>query len=177
MRLSIIMTQKYGVLSVERRKALESKTQRHLRPSHDAKCATSCLNMPKGGLSLSVVIFALMKYRRVIESLTSRSKVKFDFAGVSIETTLETLERSVEESLRGNKLSREQWAWLKRLRDEGRIATEPSASHVAFLRPKIAWGAIREPALHAATTSGSHVWLIILIFLRHTNTMTESTLP
>ena len=63
----------------------------------------------------SVVIFALMRYRRVIESLTSRSKVKFDFAGVSIETTLETLERSVEESLRGNKLSREQWAWLKRL--------------------------------------------------------------
>ena len=61
-----------------------------------------------------VVIFALLRYRKGIESLISQSKVKFDFAGVTIETSLETLERSVQESLRGQKLSLEQWSWLKR---------------------------------------------------------------
>jgi hypothetical protein len=66
-----------------------------------------------------IVIFAVIKYRRIIESLVSQSKITFKLGGVSIETTLEKLERSIEDNLRGHKLSTEQWEWLKQLRDKG----------------------------------------------------------
>jgi hypothetical protein len=89
-----------------------------------------------------VVIFALLRYRKGIESLISQSKVKFDFAGVTIETSLETLELSVQESLRGQKLSPEQWSWLKRLKDEGWIAY--NHTYYDQLRPLRNAGLIRE---------------------------------
>ena len=89
-----------------------------------------------------VVIFALLRYRKGIESLISQSKVKFDFAGVTIETSLETLELSVQESLRGQKLSLEQWSWLKRLKDEGWIAY--NHTYYDQLRPLRNAGLIRE---------------------------------
>lgn len=43
-----------------------------------------------------VAIVLLIRYRDVIQSLIQRSKVKFTISGVTIETSLETLERSVE---------------------------------------------------------------------------------
>lgn len=69
-----------------------------------------------------IVVFALVRYRRLIESLASRSKVIFNFGGVSIETTMEVLERSIEDNLRGHRLSETQWEWLKRLKYGGRTA-------------------------------------------------------
>jgi len=70
-----------------------------------------------------VAIFLLIRYRRIITSLVSQSKITLNFAGVSIETTVEALERSMQENLRGRKLSKEQWEWLENLRDrDGRLA-------------------------------------------------------
>jgi len=69
-----------------------------------------------------VLIFALIRYRRTISSLATQSKITLNFAGVSIETTVEALERSMEENLRGRKLSGEQWKWLEDLRKrDGRL--------------------------------------------------------
>lgn len=89
-----------------------------------------------------VTLFLLIRYRDVIQSLIPRSKVKLTISGVTVETTLETLERSVEASLRGRPLSQEQWAWLKRLRDEGRIAYDHD--YYDQLRPLRNSGLIRE---------------------------------
>jgi hypothetical protein len=89
-----------------------------------------------------VLSFALWSYRDAILSLVPRSKLKFKVAGVSIETSLETLQRSVEESFRGRHISSGQWNWLKRLHEGGRIAYD----HVYYeeLRPLRNSGLIRE---------------------------------
>ncbi len=74
-----------------------------------------------------VAIFALIRYRRIIRSLASQSKITLNFAGVSIVTTVEALERSIEENLPGRRLSDPQWDWLKDLRDrEGRLPYDNS---------------------------------------------------
>jgi hypothetical protein len=89
-----------------------------------------------------IVIAALWRYHDVIKALVPRSKVTFTIAGVSIETSLETLERSVEESFRGRKLSEAQWNWLERLNENGR--TTYNHSHYLHLRPLRNSGLIRE---------------------------------
>jgi hypothetical protein len=73
-----------------------------------------------------VAVFLLLRYRSVIESLVPHSRLKFTIAGITIETSLETMERSVEESFGGRRLLPEQWAWLRRLASEGRLACDPS---------------------------------------------------
>jgi hypothetical protein len=73
-----------------------------------------------------VAVFLLLRYRSVIESLVPRSRLKLTIAGVTIETSLETIERSVEESFGGRRLLPEQWAWLQRLASEGRLACDQS---------------------------------------------------
>jgi hypothetical protein len=89
-----------------------------------------------------VAFFVLWKYRDVIKSLVPRSKLKLTIAGVSIETSLETLQRSVEESFRGRRISTDQWTWLKRLHDSGRIPY--NHTYYEQLRPLRNSGLIRE---------------------------------
>jgi hypothetical protein len=48
--------------------------------------------------------------------------VKFTISGVTIETTLPILEKSVNEGPRGRQLTSAQWEWQKRLQVEGRIS-------------------------------------------------------
>lgn len=90
----------------------------------------------------AVVWCLLWRYRDVIQSLLPRSKVTFTIAGVSIETSLETLQRSVEESFRGRALSADQWSWLSRLHGSGRLPYDHA--HYEHLRPLRNSGLIRE---------------------------------
>ena len=89
-----------------------------------------------------VAIFLLLRYHGVIESLIPRSKLKLNIAGVTIETSLDTIERSVEEGFRGRRISSEQWTWLQRLRNEGRLPYDHA--HYDELRPMRNTGLIRE---------------------------------
>jgi len=89
-----------------------------------------------------VVLFALLRYREVIQSLIPCSKIKVAFAGVSIETSLDTLQRSFEESFRGRPVSAEQWSWLERLYEAGRLPYDHN--HYGLLSPLRNGGLIRE---------------------------------
>lgn len=51
--------------------------------------------------------------------MLSQSKVSFTISGITLQTTVAELERSVSDSLRGDKLTTEQWSRLRRIRDEG----------------------------------------------------------
>jgi hypothetical protein len=89
-----------------------------------------------------IAVIALFYYRDVIRSLIPRSKLKFTIAGVTVEPSIETLQRSVEESLRGRRLSAAQWEWLRRLRRDGRSPYDHK--HYEELRPLRNAGLIRE---------------------------------
>jgi hypothetical protein len=89
-----------------------------------------------------IVLIALFRYRDVIRSLIPHSKLKFTIAGVAIETSLEALQRSVEESFRGRRLSLAQWDWLRRLSHGGRLPYDHQ--HYDELRPMRNAGLIRE---------------------------------
>lgn len=90
-----------------------------------------------------VVFFGLLYYRRAVTSLLSQSKVKFTISGITVETTLTELERSVSESLRGEEFTKEQWAHLKRIRDEGRVAYNHHSDYTHLVSLRNA-GLIRE---------------------------------
>src|SRR6266702_701900 len=66
-----------------------------------------------------VACIAMFLYRDVVRSLLPWAKIKLAFPPVTIEATIPMIEQSVADSLRGEKLTREHWSWLKRLRDEG----------------------------------------------------------
>lgn len=89
-----------------------------------------------------VVLFLAIRFRKVIYGFVPGAKIKFSISGVTIETTLADLERSVSESLRGKALSVDQWAWLRKLRNSGRTKYD----HVDYeqLRPLRNSGMIRE---------------------------------
>jgi hypothetical protein len=91
----------------------------------------------------TVAFFALWRYRNVIRSLLPHTKVKFTFGGVCIETSVDTLERSVNESLHGRHISPDQWTWLKRLQDQGKTPYN-HASDYDHLSPLRNSGLIRE---------------------------------
>ena len=63
-----------------------------------------------------------------------------------LETTLPVIERSITESLQGEELKDEQWAWLIKLRNQGRTAFHPS--DLQLLRP------LRDSALIRAYPKG-----------------------
>ena len=90
-----------------------------------------------------VVFFGLLYYRRALTSLLSQSKVKFTISGITVETTLCELERSVSDSLRGEDLTAEQWARLKRIRDERRVAYNHHSDYAHLVALRNA-GLIRE---------------------------------
>lgn len=66
----------------------------------------------------AVVLFVLVSYREVILSLLPRSTIKFQFSGVTVETTLSDFKYTIEENLRGAQLSSKHWEWLRRLEKE-----------------------------------------------------------
>lgn len=88
------------------------------------------------------MVFLAIRFRKVISGLVPGAKIKFSISGVTIETALADLERSVSESLRGKALSEEQWAWLRKLRDSG--CTKYEHAHYDQLRPLRNSGMIRE---------------------------------
>lgn len=90
----------------------------------------------------SVAVFALVAYRGILASVIPGSKVKFTVSGITIETELRTLERSVTESLRGRRLTPEQWLWLRKLREEGRVRYDHQ--NYPLLRPLRNAGLLRE---------------------------------
>lgn len=90
----------------------------------------------------AVVLIVAFYYRSTFRALIPGSRIRFSISGVEFETSISELERSVEESLRGRKLSQEQWRWLRKLRDEGRSPY----NHAEYLelRPLRNAGLIRE---------------------------------
>jgi len=90
----------------------------------------------------AVALAVAFWYRSIIAALIPGSRIKFSISGVEFETSLSELERSVEESLRGRKLTEAQWRWLHKLRDEGRSTYDHST--YADLRPLRNAGLIRE---------------------------------
>jgi hypothetical protein len=69
----------------------------------------------------AAVVFLLVRYQPTIERLLGGAKIRFTLFHVTIETTLETLQRSVEESFGEQSLSDKQWGWLARLKDGHRL--------------------------------------------------------
>jgi nicotinic acid phosphoribosyltransferase len=90
-----------------------------------------------------LVITALaLSFRKPIIALIPRSKIQFTISNITIETTLETLEKSVKESLRGRSITKEQWNWLKKLNENGRTLYDPNSYYE--LRPLRNAGLIKE---------------------------------
>lgn len=77
-----------------------------------------------------------------ILSLLPKSKISFTISGVSVETSLADLEKSVKESLRGQNLTADQWEWLDKLKVSGK--TPYSHTYYDQLRPLRNAGLIRE---------------------------------
>ncbi len=90
---------------------------------------------------LAVVVIALV-YRKSLAALIPNSRLKLSISGVEVEITPRELQQSVNVSLRGRHLSREQWDWLRRLRDSGR--TENPKDEYKVLSPLRNGGLILE---------------------------------
>jgi hypothetical protein len=90
-----------------------------------------------------VAVFGLVFYRKAITALLSQSKVRFTISGISFETTLAELERSVVESLRGDDLTRDQWSRLQYIRAEGRVPFNRASDYDPLVTLRNA-GLIRE---------------------------------
>ena len=91
----------------------------------------------------TVVIFALFLFRKDLRKiLVKPEKIKFSIGGVTVETSIEQLAKSVSESLRGKKLSDEQWEWLERLSKTERLQYDHQ--FYGDLRPLRNSGLIRE---------------------------------
>jgi hypothetical protein len=82
-------------------------------------------------------------YRDVFRSLFPGAKVKLTISGVAIETSIPVIEQSVTESLRGRKLTPEQWSLLKKLHDDGRTELQKLQTEVSTLRPLRDSGLVR----------------------------------
>ena len=89
-----------------------------------------------------VTLILAFRFHDAIVSLLPKSKIKFTMSGVTVETSLAELEQSVSESLRGENLTSEQWEWLQKLKDSGRIPYDHN--YYKQLRPLRNSGLIRE---------------------------------
>jgi hypothetical protein len=81
-----------------------------------------------------IALTALLLYKKIITGLVPGSKVKFTLSGFSIETSLPVIEQSVTDSLDGQTLTEEELALLKKLRNDGRITFERSATNIKMAR-------------------------------------------
>lgn len=64
-----------------------------------------------------LAVFFLVRYREALLSLMAQGKVKFEMAGVTVETSLAKFERIMTDSMRGRDLSRKQWQYLEGMAD------------------------------------------------------------
>jgi hypothetical protein len=108
----------------------------------DMEISTLILNYLQVLIWPLVVIFALIKYKKVLEGLIPKSKIQMTIAGVTFQVNMDVLEKSVEESLRGRTLSAKQWDWLRRLSNEG--ITKYNPKDYDDLRPLRNAGLIKE---------------------------------
>ena len=93
-------------------------------------------------ISPLVITVLVLSFRKPIIALIPRSKIQFTISNITIETSLETLEKSVKESLRGRSLTKEQWDWLKKLNENGRLSYDSNSYDE--LRPLRNAGLIKE---------------------------------
>ena len=84
---------------------------------------------------------AFIRYRKDVLGLLQGAKVKLEIFNFGIETSIPVIEQSVKESLGGRKLTAEQLALLRKLRDEGRVKFDSTQLDVA--RPLRNCGLIR----------------------------------
>ncbi|MFP4139442.1 MAG: hypothetical protein ACLFVY_02675 [Phycisphaerae bacterium] len=91
----------------------------------------------------TVVVFAFLLFRKSLQNILVRpEKIKFSIGGVTVETSIEQLTKSVSESLRGKTLSDDQWDWLTRLSTTARLSYDHQFYET--LRPLRNAGLIRE---------------------------------
>jgi hypothetical protein len=69
-----------------------------------------------------VTVLGIVMYRDVLRSMLPGAKVKLTISGVTFETSIPEIELSVAESLRGRKLTSEQWSFLRKVWGAGRTA-------------------------------------------------------
>jgi hypothetical protein len=67
------------------------------------------------------VVVLLIYYLPVIRGLLPGTRIRLTLAGVTVETTLEALRSSIEESVWDEEITAKQWSRLERLRREGRV--------------------------------------------------------
>jgi len=68
-----------------------------------------------------VTLILAMIFRPAIEALIPGAKVKFELAGIEVETTLKEITTVIQETYRHGELTDKQWTWLERLRKEPNI--------------------------------------------------------
>jgi hypothetical protein len=61
------------------------------------------------------LIVILLKYQPTIQALLPSTKIRVNLGGITLETSLDALKKSIEESLWDESLTDEQWSWLERL--------------------------------------------------------------
>ena len=69
----------------------------------------------------TIVIFALIRYREVIEEAFYRSKVKLSLFGFEIEIKISDLEQSMIATV-GGTLSNQQWGLLEKIHKDGPVS-------------------------------------------------------
>lgn len=88
------------------------------------------------------VVIMIIYHKDIRSLLKKRSNITFTIAGVTIETSIETLQQSVEENFRERLITDKQWEWLNRLKKAGR--QQYKGEYYGDLRPLRNTGLIRE---------------------------------
>ncbi len=84
----------------------------------------------------AVVLIICVIYQSSIRALLPGAKIKLNIFGFSFEATIPEIELSINENLRGGKLSPEQWQWLKKLYDQPfEFVSRPTPKELEILRP------------------------------------------
>ena len=89
-----------------------------------------------------VTLILAFRFHDVILSLLPKSKIKFTMSGVTVEVSLDELEKTVSESFRGEDLTSEQWDWLHKLQDTKWV--QYNHNYYEQLRPLRNSGLIKE---------------------------------
>jgi hypothetical protein len=90
-----------------------------------------------------VTLIVVLRFGRAIEGLIPGTKLKFKFAGIEIDTSLKELTTVIQETYRREKIDDKQWAWLERLKKDGKSPYN-HATDYEVLRPLRNSGLIHE---------------------------------
>jgi hypothetical protein len=103
-----------------------------------------------------VVMFALIRYRDTIVSLSQKSKVKLSLFGVEIETTIPNLENIITAPV-GGTLTDQQWALLREIMKEGQVSVAEK-KYVMTMQRDLAWiRPIRNAGLIVTLPDGKYI--------------------